>query len=360
MKNFTYLIIGLCLFNNLRSETTIRVKIASSIPKIKITSLTPMNIVLHRQNTKKRSKKVTFNCQRKTSEIHHRVKFASLFGNSVFKFNNLPFPAKMEIHSYGKKGCDLINIMEIDDYIISLLAKEMNNQWHIEALKAQAVAARSYAFHKIKMSSKNALFHIESSERHQVSGSLKDESSRTAMATTMTKGLILTDKKGKLKPTFYHSSCGGQLFTPEEVWQNKVNGYQRKKCPHCHGHKRNKWNNEISESEFLKVIKKITGKNINLFNYSMIDYSGKIIFNGKKKIIVRKADLRKKLGRRTLPSHAFKTVIKNGKVYFSGRGNGHGVGMCQIGALNMANKGFSFREILAFYYPDLVVTQRKN
>ena len=43
----------------------------------------------------------------------------------------------------------------------------------LEALKAQAVAARSYAFHKIKMSSKNALFHIESSERHQVSGSLK-------------------------------------------------------------------------------------------------------------------------------------------------------------------------------------------
>ena len=41
-------------------------------------------------------------------------------------------------------------------------------------------------------------------------------------------------------------------------------------------------------------------------------------------------------------------MIKNGKVYFSGRGNGHGVGMCQIGALNMANKGFSFREILAF------------
>ena len=48
----------------------------------------------------------------------------------------------------------------------------------IEALKAQAVAARSYAFHKIKNSSKKALFHIESSERHQVSGSLKDESSR--------------------------------------------------------------------------------------------------------------------------------------------------------------------------------------
>ena len=53
-----------------------------------------------------------------------------------------PFPQKMEIHSYGKKGCDLINIMDIDDYIISLLAKEMNNQWHIEALKAQAVAAK--------------------------------------------------------------------------------------------------------------------------------------------------------------------------------------------------------------------------
>ena len=56
-----------------------------------------------------------------------------------------------------------------------------------------------------------------------------------AMATTMTKGLILTNKKGKLKPTFYHSSCGGQLFTPHEVWQNKVNGYQRKRCPYCHG-----------------------------------------------------------------------------------------------------------------------------
>ena len=359
MKNLVYFALGLSLTSQLLAENTIRVKIASSIPKIKITSSTPMDIVLHRQKKKRRSKKVTFNCQRNTDAVHHRVKFASLFGTSNLKFNNLPFPAKMEIHSYGKKGCDLINIMDIDDYIISLLAKEMNNQRPIEALKAQAVAARSYAFHKIKNSSKKALFHIESSERHQVSGSLRDESSRSATAASMTKGLILTNKKGKLKPTFYHSSCGGQLFTPHEVWQNKVEGYQRKRCPYCHGNTKNKWNNTIDQDKFQSAIKKIIKKDINLNDYSMTDYNGKIILTGKKTYQIRKADLRKKLGRKVLPSHTFKIRNKEGMISFQGRGNGHGVGMCQIGALNMANKGFSFREILAFYYPDLIITQRK-
>ena len=69
------------------------------------------------------------------------------------------------------------------------------------------------------------------------------------MAASMTKGLILTNKKENLN-LLLSLLLWGTTLHPSEVWQNKVEGYQRKRCPHCHGNTKNKWNNTIDQDKF--------------------------------------------------------------------------------------------------------------
>ena len=68
---------------------------------------------------------------------------------------------------------------------------------------------------------------------------------------------------------------------------------------------------------------------------------------------VRKSDFRRFFGRALFKSNNFKIKMEGKQAYIVGRGNGHGVGMCQLGALEMAQQGFSFERILSFYYPKL-------
>src|SRR5690606_26776420 len=104
----------------------------------------------------------------------------------------------------GKESCDLVNSISLENYISTLLSKEMNGTWPVEALKAQAVAARTYAFERVKrgagMELNEKLYHLESSEKDQVSGSFMDITEKTVLATRETNGEILVGPSGKVAP----------------------------------------------------------------------------------------------------------------------------------------------------------------
>ena len=147
-------------------------------------------------------KAVKFKCQ----NLNKKVGFSKpqLLASLVQVRDSFPFPKdkyKGLLHVVTSKtndSCDVVHETGIENYLSSLLAREMNAKWQVEALKAQAIAARSYAIHKMQSeqvkreAGHETYYHIESSEKHQVSGNFFDTSFKTEEATQSTKGICFS------------------------------------------------------------------------------------------------------------------------------------------------------------------------
>jgi stage II sporulation protein D len=260
----------------------------------------------------------------------------------------------------------------MEAYISSLLTKEMNSKWPIEALKAQAVAARTYALNKIKTQQvskelgADAYYDLESSEKHQVGGNFFDATVSTNTASYDTKGEVLTTGSGQIHPIFFHAKCGGRTLRPDQVWHNKEESYQSVNCPFCHDVGPKAWNSSInrerlksfflwaSEQGYLK--ERLSGdlSSIVLVPDELDKFTVNFYINDRP-FIIEKAVLRKFFGRFLFPSNAF-SLKKDGQgIVVQGEGLGHGVGLCQMGAFSMAMRGWSYKKILAHYFPGHVL-----
>jgi stage II sporulation protein D len=346
----------------------IKVKIGNSLDSVTVKGLDLVKHLptLNKTKTYLGRKSVRFNCvPKKVAKVDLRspVLLASLSSNTgIIKWEDTQYRGDLKIVTNSdNKSCDLINEISMEDYIATLLSKEMNAKWPIEALKAQAVAARTYAVHKMKTNSKSE-FHLENSERFQVNGSLNDETPKTARAADDTEGLVLISKSTKkMTPTFFHAKCGGRTLTPEKVWANKVPGYKEVDCPFCHKYGVKDWKKPIEKKSFRsavdQILTKYYGENLekNSDHYMMVPDRLESRYltlyrNGDRKKI-KKAELRKVLGRKRLPSNNFSIKVVKGNLVFDGAGYGHGVGLCQLGALELAKRGYTYKQILAYYFP---------
>lgn len=292
--------------------------------------------------------------------------------NHEGKFNGLLHV----ISSKDSESCDVVQETDIESYIAGLLAKEMNSSWPVEALKAQAVAARSYALNKMetgqvrKEAGFETYYDLESSEKHQVAGTFFDVNRNTRDAAFKTSGEVLVNSHGKISPIFFHAKCGGKTLKPAQVWQNKEDSYTSVKCPFCHNHGKKGYRHRLTLSKMKKFIKWAIrkghlSKNIEAklkkpfrlvkdkkFNRKINFYLGSYNYSFKKTL------LRRYFGRFIVPSNNFVINLVKGKkkklAFFmlDGEGLGHGVGMCQLGALDLAQKGWGYRKILSYYFPN--------
>lgn len=352
----------------------IKVKVAKSQGQVLISGFNLNRYIWQKKSWKSYSdfKRIQFNCKSKSRVTYQKpIRLALISSNKGFVYiNNKKYKGRFHIQTSERfNGCDVINEIPLEDYLASLLPKEMNSNWPIEALKAQAVAARSYAYYKVQTNQVSKIkgfvvnYHIESSERHQVSGSYDDTTKKTYQATKKTKGEILTFSKNSLIPIFFHSKCGGKTLTPEQVWQNKVPGYESVECPFCHGHGPKDWSRNYKKRYFAGSIEEVLRKynriktKLKKHKYYVTESShieAYLEVNNEHKLrFIKKSRLRNVMGRLALPSNLFK-VLDNGKtIQIKGAGFGHGVGMCQFGAKELALQGFSYKQILAYYFPEL-------
>lgn len=275
------------------------------------------------------------------------------------------------VANHQDPACDVINQVPIENYISSLLSKEMNSAWSLEALKAQAVAARTYALHKMKsnqvskLEGHNVHYHIESSEKHQVGGSFFDATRKTELASRSTQGEVLIGPDKTLRPIFFHASCGGRTLKPDQVWENHVDGYESVDCRYCLTSPKRRWKNKISFQRIVNFLKwadrkellgrKLVytpGEKIRLAPDRM-DNDVTRVYVGEELYLIEKSDFRRYFGRVHFPSNHFKlTLSKKKGLIVQGSGNGHGVGMCQVGAYDLARKGMTYKEILSHYFPN--------
>ena len=268
-----------------------------------------------------------------------------------------------------KTRCNLVNEISLESYITTLLAKEMNGSWPVEALKAQAVAARTYAFERLKNKTAGKLYDLESSEKDQVSGTFFDITDKTMKASKETQGEILVGPKGRISPAFFHSKCGGKTLRPDQVWGGIEEGYKSVDCPFCANKGRKDWTTKVKNEKILQLVDtvlkryysdQIQDKDLKILPDSQLNSEVRL-YVGDRLHIIKKSYLRNYAGRDLIPSNNFKMAMKGKEIHVHGQGYGHGVGLCQLGALELAQRGYNYRQILAHYFPNhKVITAYKQ
>ncbi len=273
--------------------------------------------------------------------------------------NGRPYHGNFIIYPQ-KKRLLVINRVLIDDYLKGVLPHEISPRWPMNAIKAQAIASRSYAFVK-RLENRGKLYDLNSTVSSQVYKGMVGEDTNTNWAVDETSGFVMS-YKGKIAVAFFHSSCGGYTEDSGNVWSKTLPYLRGVKSPWCRSTKHYSWSVQISEMVFRKrlAIKSVINKVSVVSRYP----SGRV-----KKVALKMAtgkfrffsgkQLRRIIGNNKLKGTNFKISLKNGFIKIDGKGWGHGVGMCQWCAKVMADKGFTAFEILKYFYRGVTIKRRR-
>ncbi|MCX5686153.1 MAG: SpoIID/LytB domain-containing protein [Candidatus Omnitrophica bacterium] len=250
----------------------------------------------------------------------------------------------------------VVNYIGLEDYLYGVLYHEVSHRWPAEVLKAQAIAARTFALYQARQN-KSQPYDLRSDIYSQVYGGRTSEKWSTTRAVDLTKGEVLT-YNGDIVPAYYHATCAGYTEDASALWNMDVPYLKGVQCGYCKNSKHYKWRKEISLWELADKLKdggyKI-GKiaSVTVLSKNRSDRVDKIEIKDDAgiSVILTGKDFRQIIGPNEVRSTKFDASIKWNLLILEGLGWGHGVGMCQWGAYGMARKGMKAEEILKYYYP---------
>lgn len=247
----------------------------------------------------------------------------------------------------------VVNTLDLEAYLYSVLGGEMPASWPQEALKAQAVAARSYALYQ-RQRHQAGPYDVSSTTAHQVYKGLATEAPSTLAAVNATRGQVLT-YGGQLIEAVFHASSGGQTENVEDVWQRPV-PYLRSVPDFDQQAPVFKWSQTFSLSQFQQRIPGL-GQLLGVVNQRRSP-QGRVMAmelrGSQASRTLTGTELRQALG---LRSNLFTLTLQGNQVRVEGRGYGHGLGLSQWGARGLALQGYSYQQILAHYYQGTALSQ---
>lgn len=333
---------------------------------------------------------------------------AFVSNSSVISVDGAAYRGTIELIPTAENTFTVINYVNINDYIASVVGKEMSPSWNIEALKAQAVCARSYTISTFNKHSSLG-FNLCATQDCQVYKGISGESEKTVQAAHETKNQVLT-YEGKVASTLYSSSNGGSTAYSKNVWGNDVPYLTGKSDIHENPAEisNSPWQVKLTNEEIKEKLGqndidigdiyniKVTGADEFGRTYKVTIYGTKGSFDlvndktrtffglrsQKYSITDSKTNTAKlyakgsgeaslvssyncisssgvketpaQIGVQTvsgIKSYSIRNAsIPDGAYLLDGTGWGHGLGMSQWGAKAMADKGFSYTDILEFYY----------
>ena len=226
----------------------------------------------------------------------------------------------------------------------------------MEVLKAQAIAARTFALYQIRQNKAQA-YDLRNDIYSQVYGGRESEKWSTTVAVDRTKGEVLV-YKDDIFPTYYHATCGGYTEDASNLWNVDLAPLKGVSCSFCSDSPHYRWTKAISLRTLEKKLKE-GGYKIGKTSFVTIlskNRSGRvdkieIKDDSGAAVVLTGKDFRQMLGPNDVSSTNFNASIRLGLLFLDGIGWGHGVGMCQWGAYGMARKGKKCDEILKYYYP---------
>jgi stage II sporulation protein D len=251
-----------------------------------------------------------------------------------------------------------VNYVDLEQYLYSVVGAEMPTNWSLEALKAQAVAARSYVLYQ-RQNSANAIFDVGDTTSWQVYGGVEEETASTRAAVDSTRDQVLIHN-GSIINAVFHACAGGYTENVEDVWSSPLPYLRAVPSPDAN----------VTECQWTQTF---TGQELS----QKLDYKGTISnvipsFDDRGRIAslrvegstgavtMRGTEVRRALGVRstlfTLQSVRSRVAAAGdlpaapSSFQLIGRGNGHGIGMSQWGAKAFADQGYNYAQILAHYY----------
>lgn len=248
---------------------------------------------------------------------------------------------------------------QMEEYLLGVLAAEVPADWPLEALKAQAVAARSYALYRTRHPQTDG-YDLEATVNDQLFQLHKVYSDQLVHAVRSTRGEILQWRDQSI-PAFFHSCCGGYTEQASQVWTwaKDLTFYQAKADPYCGLCPDQGWEYRMTKDEMTLLLQ------MNRLAGGQVDHVILVSHEETKRVqqvaIITDAEtiqlsgnrFRKLFGYDRVRSTVFNVLEFGDQLLFVGSGFGHGVGLCQWGAREMALKGKRYRQILQFYYPEV-------
>ena len=301
----------------------------------------------------------------------------------------------VEEDRFGK--ITVINVIDVEEYLYGVIKSEMLISSPMEALKAQAVIARTFAIKHKERYTKIRGYGLSADTSSQVYTGVRGEDPRGNRAVDATRGRVLTFK-GNLIDSYYHSACGGWTLNNEDAWGGSPQAYLRsRRCGYCADSAGFSWKISLTYDHILEKLLEEGHKLTSIRTIRTINdpKSGNrvlvlVIENGKgqKRMlgnmfrlamganVIRSAffhmdESHKKspgpmakasdtsaaeMKMRELIGDYLQEVSAPRELVLDGCGSGHGVGLCQSGARGLAELGASFSEILSFYYKNTALS----
>ena len=289
----------------------------------------------------------------------------------VFSIDGSQYRGNLTI-SANLSSREILAITELPHelYLAGVIASEMPARWDKEALKAQAIAARSYALNNMQRRFGND-WHVKCTQASQVYAGISAESKKIWDVLSETQGEVIVSGDSVL-PAYFSSTCGGATFNATDVFGSADDAIVGVKCDHCRKSAKSEYLNwpefkiekkeayklmvqnypKIAGIEELQDVKPVktskNGENEKILSVKLIGKNGKTE-------ILRGEDFRLTIDPTGFKLKStvckIKTDDKNITIY-DGKGFGHNVGMCQYGAKAMADEGSKYRDIITYYYPN--------
>jgi stage II sporulation protein D len=274
-----------------------------------------------------------------------------------------------------------INVVPLEPYLAGVVGSEMPDYWETEALKAQAIAARTYCLYNKEIFGSKRDWDVMKTAASQVYGGIRAESPAVWRAVNDTTGQILVCRQAggseELFPAYYSSSCGGHTEDARNVFGDDLEPLRGVTCPYC--------KNIAKPGVFFWPMAQFAHDEVTLqlqqkypqlaslgditaiavsrqSDYPDFSRSTMVKLTGSRGAsdFLRAEDLRLTIdpsGNKIRSTNCKIILMEDRWVFSAGRGFGHGVGMCQCGAEGMARQGKSAAEILAHYYPGSKLTR---
>ncbi len=252
----------------------------------------------------------------------------------------------------------VVNVIRLDEYLFGVVPCEIGpiNAATIEAAKAQAVAARSFTM--TRLSRRKGLGHdlFDSFLRDQEYRGTERETELARQAVVATRGEVL-EFHGEVCEALYHGNCGGVTANGSQPYLRSVPdtpGHRRGRKAYCSDQPNFSWQVKVPKESLNAVVSRLSGQSrahVRSFTLDVDRQSGRVKYlhfaTNRGNVRVQGSDFRAGMG---LKSQNFVMGFPGSTVSFTGKGWGHGSGMCQDGAVRMAESGSGYRDILLHYY----------
>jgi stage II sporulation protein D len=246
----------------------------------------------------------------------------------------------------------LINHVDLEKYVAGVVEAESGSLAADEFYKVQSILCRTYALSAIAKHASEGFNLCDQVHCQAFKGRAKDH--RIALSSLSTKDLVAVDNEMKLISTTFCSNCGGQTVNSEDIWGKASPCLKSVKDSFCIHMPHAKWERKISIEDwrnYLEMKHKFPVHDSVSFSYALNNEQlGRSVYFTDNNLKIPLKSIRSDF---QLKSTFFSVEQRKDSVIFKGKGYGHGVGLCQEGAMHMAKIGYTYKEILSFYYRNI-------